>query len=281
MTNKIEAAQESPEGCVCGHRMHGREVCRLTNVDGYACGCRNSIANAPEGLELPERHIVGCTGDAHCDAGKYYKQMSCPCKCHYELEQKGQALVAHKIAQTPMEWAQEQQIISLMARIETQHIALTAALRRATAAEGRLRFQDDTTPLPCGCPTFYLYMNEGCLWCGMCGKNYFSPMFGDERAQLEAKVTQLDNDKAALSEMLREAAIHIYMDDDGKVLWAKIHALLDRIPTVEAKVAQLEALEAQRVKELADAYESEKKWREIAEKSLGPRTTKSNQEPTP
>jgi hypothetical protein len=29
------------------------------------------------------KHIVGCTGDAHCDAGKYYEGVGmCPCQCH-------------------------------------------------------------------------------------------------------------------------------------------------------------------------------------------------------
>jgi uncharacterized Zn finger protein (UPF0148 family) len=44
----------------------------------------------------------------------------------------------------------------------------------------------------CGCPTFYLYMNEGSLVCGKCGRTYMFPAtLHAEKEAAEARVARL------------------------------------------------------------------------------------------
>jgi hypothetical protein len=69
---------------------------------------------------------------------------------------------------------------------------LREALARVAQLEQRIKFEDDITPLPCGCPTFYLYMNEGSLVCGKCGRTYMFPAtLHAEKEAAEARVARL------------------------------------------------------------------------------------------
>jgi hypothetical protein len=69
---------------------------------------------------------------------------------------------------------------------------LREALARVAQLEQRIKFEDDITPLPCGCPTFCLYMNGGSLVCGKCGRTYMLPLtLHAEKEAAEARVARL------------------------------------------------------------------------------------------
>lgn len=68
-------------------------------------------------------------------------------------------------------------------QLREAHATIAALRKERDDAPQRAVFAGTDTPLPCGCPTFYLYVNTqagGKVFCGQCGAHYATAAKSEE-----------------------------------------------------------------------------------------------------